>query len=99
MIYIQLISSSGENLQVLLKKAILEQKIKSFETVQVKGGFKIVHKKYQGTIKFTTTKGPLIAELSSKRSENEWQLLEAFVGRLAYHFQAQIAAVNIQFQS
>ena len=26
----------------------------------------------------------------------EWQLLEAFVGRLAYHFKNDIASINIQ---
>jgi len=64
----------------------------------VRGGLVIQHRKYIGEIRFTRTAGPLIAALKCQNRSREWQLLGAFVGRLAYHFKNEIAAMNIQFE-
>ena len=96
MIHIQLVSRDGQNLQTLIRTAISEGHIKSFETVKVKGGVTITHKKFIGKITLQPTKGPLVATLLCKNRQKEWQLLETFVGRLVYHFRNQIAGINIQ---
>lgn len=99
MIYTQLISRNDENLQALIRSAIANGQIKSFQTAKVVGGLRITHKKHPGTINISKSKGPLLATISCTNPTREWQLLEAFVGRLAYHFSKQLAAINIQFAS
>jgi hypothetical protein len=96
MIHIQAVSRDGQNLQSKLKSLIREGSIKSFEVAQVKGGLKIKHKKYQGSVSLEHRSGLLLATLSCKQKGKEWQLLEAFVGRLSYHCRAEIGSINIQ---
>jgi hypothetical protein len=97
MIHVQIIAHNDRNLQSLIRNAIVDGKIKSFETAKVKGGLKITHKKHIGSVNLTRTSGPLIALVKCNNRDKEWQLLEAFIGRLAYHFKSDIAAINIQF--
>ena len=99
MIHTQLISRNGQDLQILIRSAIVGGQIKSFETAKVKGGLRITHKKHPGTINFSRTKGPLCATISCTNPSKEWQLLEAFIGRLAYHFSNELSAVNVQFET
>ena len=97
MIHLQIVERSDNNLQRLIRSAIRSGKITSFETAKVVGGLKITHKKYLGAINITPAKGLLLADVTCKNPDKEWQLLEAFVGRLAYHFSDEIAAINMQF--
>jgi hypothetical protein len=100
MVHLQLTSRNGENIQTLLRSAINEGTIKSFEISGVAGGVRIRHKKHLGELHLTKARGrgPLGVTLVCYNRRKEWQLLEAFIGRLAYHFKSQIAAVNIQFE-
>jgi hypothetical protein len=98
MIHLQMVSREGANLQSLVRSAINDGQIKSFAIARVKGGLVIKHKKHIGEISLDQTSGPLLATLKCKNRTKEWQLLEAFVGRLAYHFKNDISAVNIQFE-
>lgn len=98
MIHAVALSRSGNNLQGAIRNAIKDGAIKSFEVSQVKGGFRIKHKKHMGEIRFTKTSGPLVAHLVCKNRSKEWQLLEAFVGRLAYHFKNDVTCINIQLE-
>lgn len=97
MIHLQLIRRNDENLQTLIREALASDKIRAFKVAGVAGGLKLEHKKWPGTIRFSRTKGALCATISCTNPSREWQLLETFVGRLAYHFSGEIAAVNIQF--
>lgn len=99
MINIQAVSRDGENLQSLLRTAIKEGHIKSFKVVQVKGGLRIKHKKHQGVICLEHRNGVFLATLSCKNKDKEWQLLEAFIGRLVYHFKSEMAAINLQLKT
>jgi hypothetical protein len=99
MIHAQLISRNGENLQTLIRSAIANGQIQSSETAKVAGGVCIRQKKHPGAINLTKTEGPLLATITCTNPSREWQLSEAFVGRLAYHFPTEISAVNIQFLS
>jgi hypothetical protein len=98
MIHLQIVRRENDNVQSLIRAAIASGKIKSFKTAQVHGGLKIKHKTYLGVISIKGTKGPLLATVRCHDRSKEWQLLEAFVGRLAYHFSNEIAGINIQFQ-
>ena len=99
MIHVQLISRNGTSLQALIRNAIAEGQIKSFETAKVVGGLRISHKKHPGVINIEKSKGPLLATITCNNPEREWQLLEAFVGRVAYHFSNDVAAINVQFEA
>ena len=82
-----------------IRTAINGGQIRSFQIDRVRGGLQISHKKYLGIIKFQRTPGPLVATIQCKNRKREWQIFEAFMGRIADHFTDQIAAVNIQMQS
>jgi hypothetical protein len=101
MVHLQLVSRNGENIATLLRTAIGDGSIKSFEIARVVGGLRIRHKRHLGELHFSKTRGPrgpLLVTLVCYNRAKEWQLLEAFIGRLAYHFKTEITAVNIQFE-
>jgi hypothetical protein len=98
MIHVQLINREGANLQPLIRRAIAEGQITSFETAKGVGGLRISHKKHPGFINIEQSKGPLLATITCTNPEKEWQLLEAFVGRVAYHFSNEVASINIQLE-
>ncbi len=60
---------------------------------------KWAHKTYKGWIWLERGLGEVVlAELDSKSSsQDDWQLLHAFLGFLDRHFADKIAAVNIQY--
>jgi hypothetical protein len=63
-----------------------------------KRGRKISHVKYPGWINWSNSEGVIACEvLSPRKPENEWQLMHAFLGRLAARFAPSIVAINIQF--
>ena len=97
MIQLQIISRANENLQSLIRVAIADGQIRSFVSAKVVGGMKITHKKHPGVISLSNAKGVLLASISCTNPSTEWQLLETFVGRIAYHFSKKVSALNIQF--
>jgi hypothetical protein len=59
------------------------------------------HLKYQGWINLERSRqGEVVTvEIHSRaRSENEWQLVHAFLGWVDRHFGQQISAINIQYR-
>jgi hypothetical protein len=63
-----------------------------------KRGRKISHVKYPGWINWSNSEGVITCEVvSTRKPNNEWQLMHAFLGRLAARFAPGIAAINIQF--
>jgi len=38
----------------------------------------------------------LVGSITCRNREREWQLLEAQIGRLGYHFRPELAGINIQ---
>jgi hypothetical protein len=98
MIQLQAIGKDGTRLKPLIRTAIQDRQIKSFQITQVKGGLRIQHAKYPGTINFSQKKNVLFATLNCRNKQKEWQLLETFIGRLTYHFKDDILAINIQFE-
>lgn len=79
----------------MLRSAIAEEHIKSFEVARVKGGLRVKHKRYQGRVELVQIKGILVATLVCRDPADDWQLFQAFVGRLIYHFRDSIAAINV----
>lgn len=98
MIQVQVICKENENLKSLIRAGIQGGTIKAFQIRKVQGGLQIQHKKFLGGISIKQIENVLVAILRCKNKTKEWQLLESFVGRLAYHFQVKIASINIQFE-
>jgi hypothetical protein len=100
MMYITATSSDGSQLQTLLREAIRDGHVRSFQVAQVQGGLKVKHKKHPGFILFEKQRdGSLSAKVSCKDKSQEWKLLEAFVGRLVYHFRDQIESITLRLTS
>jgi len=61
---------------------------------------KWAHSKYSGRINLVRADGGVVtAEIRSKSSrDDEWQLLQAFIGWLDRHFDGNLEAINIQFR-
>lgn len=98
MIQVQVICKEKEKLKSLIRTGIQEGTIKAFQIKKVQGGLQIQHKKFLGSISIKQIANVLVAILRCKNKTKEWQLLESFIGRLAYHFQENIASINIQFE-
>lgn len=95
MITLQIISK-GENIHQMIVKKIKEGKLKSFELS--KRNYRLSHINSPGWINLNYDQpGILRAEVKSKDSSREWQILEHFIGRLTYHFKDNISCINIQF--
>ena len=99
MVHLQLIGRDAADIGALVRSAIEEERIKSFEIARIRGGLRIRHKKFRGEVRFARTEGPVMVTVRSPDRSKEWQLLEAFIGRLTYHFASAIAGINIQLES
>ena len=99
MVHLQLIGRDAADIGALVRSAIEEERIKSFEIARIRGGLRIRHKKFRGEVRFARTEGPVMVTVRSPDRSKEWQLLEAFIGRLTYHFANAIAGINIQLES
>ena len=71
MIHLQLIARAGDDLHSLIRQAIKQERIRSFEIARVRGGLTIRHKKHKGDIRFEKTKGPLLATLRCRDRSQE----------------------------
>jgi hypothetical protein len=98
MIQLQVIGKDGKRLKTLIRTAIQDGQIKSFQITRVKGGLRIQHAKFSGRIDFSQKKNVLFATIYCNINGLESRLLETFIGRLTYHFQDDILAINIQFE-
>jgi hypothetical protein len=58
-----------------------------------------VHARYPGWINWDSARGGIIvAEVQSKKSDTEWQLLQAFIGYLDRHIGEYIQSINIIYR-
>jgi hypothetical protein len=57
------------------------------------------HIQYPGWVQWDqATGGFLVAEIQSKVTDHEWQLLQAFVGYLDRHLGGQIESVSVYYR-
>ena len=98
MVHLQVLSRTDAKLDTVIRAAIADKSIKSFEVVQVKGGLRIRHKNAWakcGSPKFQVLFSPRWFARTAARNGN---CSKRLVGRLNYHFKNEIAAINIQFE-
>ena len=96
MIRLQIVEHYGAGLYRKLLKYMRSGELQTF--FSSKRGRKISHVKYPGWINWSNSDGAITCEVLSPRKPNEeWQLMHAFLGRLAARFAPSIIAINIQF--
>jgi hypothetical protein len=96
MICLQIVEHYGANLHRRLLGYMRSGSLQTFSSS--KRGRKISHLKYPGWINWSSSGGVITCEvLSPRRPNEEWQLMHAFLGRLAARFAPSIIAINIQF--
>ena len=96
MIRLQIVEHYGEGLHRKLLAYMRSGELQTFYSS--KRGRKISHVKYPGWINWSNSDGAITCEVLSPRKPNEeWQLMHAFLGRLAARFAPSIIAINIQF--
>jgi hypothetical protein len=96
MIRFQIVEHYGAGLHRKLLRYMRSGELQTFSSS--KRGRKISHVKYPGWINWSNCDGAITCEvLSPRRPNEEWQLMHAFLGRLAARFAPSIIAINIQF--
>jgi hypothetical protein len=96
MIRFQIVEHYGADLHRKLLGYMRSGELQTFSSS--KRGRKISHVKYPGWINWSNSDGAITCEVLSPRKPNEeWQLMHAFLGRLAARFAPSIIAINIQF--
>jgi hypothetical protein len=96
MIQFQIVEHFGADLYRSLLDSMRSGALQTFSAS--KRGRKVSHVKYPGWINWSNSEGVITCEvLSPRKPDNEWQLMHAFLGRLAARFAPQIVAINIQF--
>ena len=99
MIRLQIVARPGVKLFNDIKRAIRSKDLRTFALER--RGSRVVHVRAPGFMTWEPTEGGLIAcEIRTPKDENqEWQLLEKVVGRLAARFPGSVESVNIQLQA
>ena len=96
MIQFQIVERSGAGLYRKLLDSMKSGALQTFSAT--KRGRKVSHVKYPGWINWSNSEGVITCQvLSPQKPNNEWQLMHAFLGRLAARFALDIVAINIQF--
>lgn len=96
MIRFQIVEHYGAGLYRKLLDYMRSGELQTFSSSR--RGRKISHVKYPGWINWSNSDGAITCEVLSPRKPNEeWQLMHAFLGRLAARFAPNIIAINIQF--
>ena len=96
MIRFQIVERYGAGLYRELLAFMRSGELQTFSAS--KRGRKISHVKHPGWINWSNSEGAITCEVLSPRKPNdEWQLMHAFLGRLAARFSGSIIAINIQF--
>jgi hypothetical protein len=96
MIQFQIVEQFGADLYQTLLASMRSGSLQTFASS--KRGRKVSHVKHPGWINWSNSEGVITCEvLSPRKPESEWQLMHAFLGRLAARFSSSIVAINIQF--
>ena len=96
MIRLQIVERPGADLFRVLKRAIRSKDLRTFSLE--KGGKRVVHVRSPGYMSWTPLEGMIACEIRARAKDEgkEWQLLAAFIGRLADRFPALVEGIHIQ---
>jgi hypothetical protein len=98
MIRVVVVPQTGENFYGMLVKK--EKALKTFYRAgTIKSGQrKWRHRRFPGWVNLERTAGGmLVAAVKAMDSEQEWQILEAFIGVLNRHFRKELSSISINY--
>ena len=89
---------SGMNLVQELKRTERRLRGRGTTLVRVAAG-RWKHVNYPGWIKFAAAPGGIVVvEIQTRKDDNEWQLLQSFIGYLDRHLGEHIESVSIAYR-
>lgn len=103
MITVTITPQNTENIYSLLKKKELALRRKNQGTLHASGTRRVgkekwSHSTYKGWVQFQQCLGGvLVAQVQSRDSDSEWQLLTSFVGFLDRHFRKSISSISLNY--
>jgi hypothetical protein len=103
MITLTITPKNGENIYSLLKQKELTLRRKNQGTLHAKGRPRLgkekwSHSSYKGWVQFQRCLGGvLVAQVKSRDSHAEWQLLTSFIGFLDRHFRKALSAISLSY--
>lgn len=104
MIKITITPRAGENIYGLLVKKELSLRSKNQGTLHRAGGKKSgedkwKHSSYPGWVRFQKCLGGVsVALVQARNPDEEWQLLQSFIGFLHRHFRDSISSITLTYE-
>lgn len=95
MIRLEIVERKGARLRKRLIDAMRSGELRTFTAAD--RGRKVTHLRYPGQMRWADAKGTIIATMRGARGESPWQLLGAFLGRIAHKYSAQVESIRIEF--
>ena len=96
MIRLEITERRGARLYATLVKAMRSGDLRTFSVKN--RGRTVQHIRYPGRLKWSPGEGRIVGVLQSPgKTGNEWQLLSAFVGRLAHRYNDRIESIRVEF--
>ena len=97
MIRMEIVERRGAKLRKRLIDAMRSGELRTFTAAD--RGRKVTHLRYPGQMRWADAKGTIIATMRGARGESPWQLLGAFLGRLAHKYSGDVESIRIEFGS
>jgi len=98
MIRLEIVERKGAKLRKRLVDAMRSGELRTFKAAD--RGRKVTHLRYPGQMRWTDAKGAngkIVATLRGVKGEAPWQLLGAFLGRIAHKYSAHVESIRMDF--
>lgn len=95
MIRLEITERKGAKLRKRLIDAMRSGELRTFAAAD--RGRAVTHLRYPGRMRWSEKDGTILATLSGPKGEAPWQLLGAFLGRIAHRYSAQVESIRMDF--
>jgi hypothetical protein len=95
MIRLEIVERKGAKLYKKLIDAMRSGDLRTF--VVTDRGKKVTHVRHPGLMRWKESDGVITGTLRGTKGENAWQLLGAFLGRLAHKYADRVESIEIRF--
>ena len=95
MIRLEIIERKGAKLHKRLIDAMRAGDLRTF--VVTDRGKKVTHVRHPGLMRWSASEGVITGTLRGAKGEDAWQLLGAFLGRIAHKYAEGVESISIRF--
>jgi len=95
MIRLEIVERKGAKLYKRLIEAMRSGDLRTFAVAD--RGRKVTHVRHPGLMRWKESGGVITGTLRGAKGENAWQLLGAFLGRLAHKYADRVERIEIRF--